>query len=411
MAKDPEGAVPETRSQKLKTRNQQPEKGEPMVATDSIVVMSSEPTTVDAVAAALGANQGRLGPENICADLRGLAVRLRTAGTEAVLVDVNGNPHKTLAELDGLVRQFHDTTFIVLANEMPSDLLLEAMQVGARHFLTKDSIETQLPGVLERINHAGAPVEPGRLTTVLSACGGVGATTLAINLAWEMQLLSNERVLLMDLDPWANTICRYLGIEPRFGLMNLLERPGRFDRSLVQGDAVAYAEKLSVLGGAPDARMFDAFHFDSERVVELLGVCQEAYRGVVVDLPRVSQSLAGELARRSDAVLVVFQAAVKDIQAARLAIAALVEHGVPPAVIHPILNRHRKRGQMIPMEDIEKALTGLRVVPLSNDYVSTIQAANLGLPLAQAARNSEFRRDIQKLAATLSGSKMKTGAK
>ena len=377
-----------------------------MVKSDSIVVLSSEPATVAAVTAALRP-KGQLRPENICVDLRGLATRLRTTPLEVVLVDLNGNPQKMFKELDVLVRQFHDTTFVILADNMQSDLLMEAMHVGARHFLTKDTIGTKLPGVIENINKLSEPVELGFLAMVLSACGGTGVTTLAINLAWEMQLLLNEPVLLVDLDPFVNTVCRYLEIEPRFGLLNLLRRSGSFDSALVQSNTVVYDQKLSLLGSGPDARMFNTFHYDQDRLGELISLCQSTYSAVVIDMPRVSQNMGIAMALRSEKVLLVFEASVNDIRALRTLITALVEAGVREEAICPVLNRHHKRGQVIPMKDIHDALGGREIITLSNDYLNTIKAVNLGKPLAQTAGRCELRQDIQKLAQTLIGHKVK----
>jgi pilus assembly protein CpaE len=366
----------------------------------SVVLVTREPATVTAVATALRAN-GHFASENVCGDLQDLAGRLKTTPAGAALVDLNTDPEHTFSKLAALAREFRDTEFIILSDAMRSDLMLEAMHAGARHFMIKTAILTELPDVLKRLRRSGHTPHPGSLISVFSASGGSGATSVAINLAWEMQLAIKMPVILIDLDSWARTITHYLGLELEFGLAELLNRSGEIDSALITSVATPYAENLSVLVGSRSARMFDPAVIDPHRLRVVVEACQEAYRSVVVDVPRVYNTTTSELARHSNAILIVFQATVKDIHTLRDIIEALVEDGVPQNLIHPVLNRFHKRGQTIPLEDVQKAVGACPVTTLANDYVSASKAVNLGKPLAQITPNSEFRRDIQKFAARL----------
>src|SRR6185312_6715325 len=87
-----------------------------------------------------------------------------------------------------LARWFPDTRFIVLSTAMGNELLLDAMKAGARHFLLKAAIVAELHDVLKRLSSDSAPSSTGAAVTILSAGGGCGATTVAVNLAAELQL-------------------------------------------------------------------------------------------------------------------------------------------------------------------------------------------------------------------------------
>ena len=71
-----------------------------------------------------------------------------------------------------------------------------------------------------------------------------------------------------------------------------------------------------------------------------------------------------------------------------------------------IINRYRKRGNMVDLEDAEKALGGISLFRLSNDYTSVIRALNYGTPLADTAPKSAIRRDVIQLASQLFNSKV-----
>src|SRR4051794_22980604 len=154
------------------------------MATKHVLLLSTEPATVRAVTTALE-NNGKLAHEDVCRHPTEVAKRLEQGRCPAVLVDIDQDPHVTLSSVEPLARRFSDTRFIVLSTQMHSDLLLEAMKVGARHFLLKDAIVADLHNVITRLCPDVTPAACGLAVTVLSAGGGCGATTTAVNLAAE----------------------------------------------------------------------------------------------------------------------------------------------------------------------------------------------------------------------------------
>src|SRR5262249_10425011 len=153
-------------------------------------------------------------------------------------------PHSTLSAVEPLARRFSDTRFIVLSTAMQNDLLLEAMKIGARHFLLKDSIVADLHGVIKRLCPDATPAACGQAITVLAAGGGCGATTIAVNLAAELHLKTLAESgearpsLLMDLDAQYGAVAAYLGVEAEYGIFDLLGRSGSIDSQLIQSTAL-----------------------------------------------------------------------------------------------------------------------------------------------------------------------------
>jgi len=97
--------------------------------------------------------------------------------------------------------------------------------------------------------------------------------------------------------------------------------------------------------------------------------------------------------------MIVFELAVIDIRCARAMLTALVDLRVPRERILFVLNRYRKRGTMITFDEAQKALEGMAIRPLSNDFEGTLRSINLGQTLSQAAPRSDLRKDLRDLAA------------
>src|SRR5688572_23326390 len=120
------------------------------MALRDVLLLTPDTDTIKAVSSALDSN-GQLAGDNVYRDLRDLALRLERGGVPAVLVDIDGENERILPALEGLVRKFVETKFIALSGVMRNDLLLEAMQVGVRQFLLKESVPAELAGVLHRL--------------------------------------------------------------------------------------------------------------------------------------------------------------------------------------------------------------------------------------------------------------------
>jgi pilus assembly protein CpaE len=372
-----------------------------------VLLCSNESATISAVSLAFQSN-GKLAPGDIVRDLGELTSRLQNAESPAVLVDVDGDPLRTLSVIEPLVRRHAKIRFVVLANSLSNDLLLEAMQVGVRHVLLKESIPSDLNGVLSRICLPAEHSESGSVVTVLSAGGGCGATTVAVNLAKELNSLApketSEPSLVMDLDSNYGSVAAYYSLDGEYGVFDLLSRSDPLDAQLIRTTSVALSEKIHVLMSTSLARLGDPTVLESERIGEAVEACRSAYRWTVIDAPRVSIPVAAELSRRSNATLLLLQLTVKDIRVARKMLGQLAAHGVEPATIRVLFNRYTKRGQLIDLADARRALGASEtwsVGTLSNDYKAVSKAVNLGKPLADVSPRSDFIRDLRKVATTL----------
>lgn len=173
-----------------------------MVSEFSVILVTNESETAEAVSVALG-SESRISLSGVCANLSALVPHLKKTTVSAALIDISGQPAQMLKKLNPIIRRFYETHFIMLNDELQNDLILEAMKAGARYFLPKESISDTLLHVLQTFLADKASRETshrGIVTTFLSASGGCGSTTLAVNLANELQLLNARPTLLMDLD-------------------------------------------------------------------------------------------------------------------------------------------------------------------------------------------------------------------
>jgi pilus assembly protein CpaE len=367
-----------------------------------LFLVTNEAATERAVQSALALCE-QLSPAAIYPGLKELLSRLKEGPASAVVVDIDPEPERILKDLDSIISTYPRTRFVVLSRDLRNDLVLEAMRVGARHFLVKGSIASELPKVLERLLTTGpGKGEGGTVVTVLSASGGCGATLLTVNLADELKRHSKAPSLVIDMDTSYGAVAAYLGLRGQYGIADVLAKTSSIDRELIGTTTVAHPQGIHVLLSPATTNFALPAPLAYNNLDAALEACKDAYRYTVVDAPRVPMEVAASLAQASLFTLIVFQLTVKDIHVARNLNLALRDRGLPVERIVPVVNRYKKRRSSVTLKEAERSLSGLSPIPISNDFRSAVESMNLGQLLYQARRRSALRKDLHKLAMKIS---------
>jgi len=372
-----------------------------VASRNEVLLMTREENTERAVDMALESTPQVSRHLGVCPGVRELAQRLENRQAAVALIDADPQPLTMLTAIEPLVRKYPQTRFVVLSRNPNGELLEEAMQIGARRCVHKDSLVADLPPVLRRLVQdigVGAG-ESGSIITVLSASGGCGCTTVTINLADELQQATGKRALLIDMDRFYGAMATYLGVQGGYGIVDVLAQRGTIDAQLVTSTALQTQNGLHVLLSPATVNFSDPMPMPYDQLDTALAACREAFGYTVIDAPRMPMDVAASLAQQSVLTLVVFELAVIDIRCARAMLGALIDLRVPRERILFVVNRFRKRGSVITYEEARKALEGMPIHRLGNDFEGALRAINLGQTLSQAAPRSELRRDLKELAA------------
>ena len=187
-----------------------------------------------------------------------------------------------LLELERIVERFPGTRFVALSESLESNLLLEAMQAGVRRVMAKQSIESELSSVLNRMSPIdNASPSGGQVVTILSASGGCGATTIAANLAAEVAATAGadatpQPVLLVDLDSIYGALATYFGLAPQYAIDHILSYTGARDTELIRSTATVHSPQIHVLASPASTRPAHAMLLDYSQISEVISVASRA---------------------------------------------------------------------------------------------------------------------------------------
>jgi pilus assembly protein CpaE len=207
---------------------------------------------------------------------------------ETIVVDVTSceMPASQVHELVGLCEP--GVTVIAIGDRNDVGLYRDLVQAGVSEYIVKP-VTAQLLAKALSVTPAPAEGNPlnrklGKVVGVVGARGGVGATTLAIHLAWYLANRQNRRVMLLDLDVQTGDCALSLNLKPTPGLREALASPSRIDSVFLERMMAIHSEHLFLLSAEEPLRADT--EFSAEAVATLIGVLRTQFHYVIVDVPR-----------------------------------------------------------------------------------------------------------------------------
>jgi pilus assembly protein CpaE len=331
-------------------------------------------------------------------DPQGFIDQNQSSPPDVVLVEVSGE-NKIPLWMEKLVQGLPQTQILVCSDNREPDFILQVMHAGIRELLPLPLSETDLEAALNRIWMTRGRLKPvekskqGKILVVTGHKGGVGSTTIALNLAVALSDLAAERVALIDLGRPFPDVGHLLDQESRYSLADLMDNPSNFDKSFVQTIMQPYDTKLAILHGIPG-------FIDQEGLEEifdrLFPILRDMYKYVVIDLSHWVDEFFVRVCTEADMVLILTQFTIPDIKNLGILFPMLREWQLEKRKIKIVVNRHISQ-HVVQLGDLDRIIQHPVFHTLPSDYFSLMKAIDRGTILANAAPRSKLWNSIHKL--------------
>src|SRR6202162_5780341 len=316
---------------------------------------------------------------------------------EVVVVDIPAqNPQRAIKAIELI--QANTLQLAIFANgsmQQPTTIVA-SMRAGAGEYLDESAGAQSLLEALTRFSSNRTRTRGGagkaRVFTFLSAKGGAGATTAAVNTAVALQQ-AHGSVVLVDFAPIGNAQL-HLNLRPNFGVSDALENLHRLDASLLEGLMTPCSNGMHLLAGPQQP--YHAIPTPAE-LARLFDLLVNHYRYVVVDASSRLDATTRLLSDLSNAVLMVTQTDVVSLWSAGR-IHAFLEEGTGRNRLRLVLNRYKKIPGFTD-EDVEHATRCKVLWKIPNAYHSVSPAIDHGTPVV--LQDQEVSRSYRALAAAL----------
>ncbi|MFD0980231.1 AAA family ATPase [Tropicimonas aquimaris] len=312
---------------------------------------------------------------------------------------------------------------ILIAEDVSPTVLHQLLKTGANDFLPYPLPEGALHEAIERLR-APEPVAPllaetghaapahgsrgkhdGAILAVHGLAGGVGATTFAVNLAWELAIKDKKdgpRVCLLDLDFQTGSTSTYLDLPRREVVYELLSDTSSMDNDSFLQALQTFNDKLHVLTAPADMLPLDIVGPDD--ITTLLNTARANFDVVVVDMPKTLVAWTETVLSNSHVYFSVIELDMRSAQNALRFVRLLKSEDLPYEKLRFALNRAPRFTDLQGKARVKRMAESLDIdieLMLPDGQRQVTQACDHGLPLSETAGKNPLRKEIAKLAASL----------
>ena len=324
--------------------------------------------------------------------------QLQDSRAEVVIVDISLQDAQRAIRTIELIRSTTGQVAIFANGGMAQPAnIVASMRAGAGEYVDHSAGSEALLEALTRYSSSRTRSLGGagkaKVFTFLSAKGGAGCTTAAVNTALALQQ-SHGDVVLLDFAPIGHTAL-HLNLRPQFGVLDALQNLHRMDGSLLDGLMTPAKEGLHLLAGPQQPYPTEPTPGELARLFDLL---VSHYRFVIVDASSRLDPATRLLSDLSNAVLVVAQTDVVSLWSAGR-IHAFLEEGTGRDRLRIVLNRYKK----IPgftEEDVEQVTNCKVLWKIPNAFQAISPSIDHGSPVV-LHEGPEISRSFRGLAQTL----------
>lgn len=347
---------------------------------------------------------------------------------EFVAIAVDGEDENDLARISGIITTAKDKGIrvILIAEEVSPIALHQLLRLGADDFVPYPLPEGALHEAIERLGQSEAPpalpaqtqapafkATGGRDGVVLSVhglSGGVGATTFAVNLAWELANPEPDkkkptpapRVCLLDFDFQFGSASTYLDLPRRDVVFEMLQDTAHMDGESFAQALMAFNDKLHVLTAPADMLPLD--FVTGEDIGRIIEMARANFDFVVIDMPTTVVSWTETVLSHAHLYFALMELDMRSAQNTLRMIRALKAENLAVEKLRFVLNRAPKFTDLTGKSRVKRLAESLDIaleVQLSDGGRVVTQANDHGLPLALSAAKAPLRKEIQKLAQSI----------
>jgi pilus assembly protein CpaE len=322
---------------------------------------------------------------------------------DLLVFEIDKNPENMLDKVESIMKTEKIREAFIVSDHMDPAILMRAMRIGVKEFISPSvdvtEIEETLKRLLERNREKTATEykKPGKIISVLGSKGGVGTTTIAVNLALALcDLQKDENIALIDLNFAFGEIPLFLDISPQFHWGEITQNINRLDDTYLSNVFTDYKKKLKVL---PSPAYLNGHRAASPEVMQrILGHLTTMFKYVVIDGGQSQDDSILKAIQMSEHVLMISILSLPCLNNAHKIMTALIDLGYSENKnIKFVINRFTQKSE-VQLKDAEKGVGQEVFWKIPNDYKTTMAAINQGKPLKVIAPGSGIAKNFSRLA-------------
>ncbi len=346
---------------------------------------------------------------------------------EFVAIAVDEKDEERLPYIGELIKtaKEHQIKVILIAEEVSPMALHQLLRLGADDFVPYPLPEGALHEAVERLRQPAPTTQPmelplperaaatlkpdadreGVVLPVHGLAGGVGASTFAVNLAWELATVKKKdgpRVCLLDFDLQFGSTSTFLDLPRREMVYEMLSDTASMDADVFLQALLPFNEKLHVLTAPADMLPLD--FVNSDDINAIIDLARANFDFVVIDMPSTLVQWTEAVLHQAQVYFALMELDMRSAQNALRLIRALKSEDLPYEKLRYAMNRSPKFTDLSGKSRVKRMAESLDIdieIMLPDSGKQVTQSGDHGLPLAETSSKIPLRKEIAKLAASL----------
>lgn len=330
------------------------------------------------------------------------------------VVSLDSNPEKALKLMESLRDSGAECAILVISNSTDGQLILKAMRAGAKEFLTTPLKMEDLVSALDRISVAkyggtGGSARSSHVIAICGATGGVGQTSLGVNLGCVFAAERRNSVVLLDLDLALGDADVFLDAIPDYTIVDVAQNISRLDFTLLKRSLTKHSSGLYLL--PRPVNLQDTAHISPEDLTRVIGLLKATFTHLVIDLSKTYNDLDMVALKNAKDVLLVTQLDLPCLRNVVRLLSSFNEVEGLKDKVKVIVNRAGLESGQISLKKAQETIGREIFWQLPNDYRTMVEVRNNGVPLIEQAPRAGVTQAIVSLAAALGNNEQDKEAK
>lgn len=299
------------------------------------------------------------------------------------------------------IRRFTSADVIGVGNINDSREIVQLMRAGVSDYVHESELQDdQIQNFLNRLKSRGnhhANHSHGNIISVVSASGGCGASTIAVNIAAS---LTNRKIknILVDLKQDGGDLSAILNLKPQHTLLDLSQQIEELDGEMLDKSLINHHSGIRLLACSDSFE--NAGMIQAEVVDKVIHEARSKFGTVIFDVEDVHHREQLAAVRSSHAILLVVRLDLACLVRVRRILDYLERIGIAGDKIKLVANRYGCKNEL-PKNTVLKALGKSLSYVVPDDYPLAVLASNVGNPILNESPNSQLAKAISQMSESL----------
>lgn len=323
---------------------------------------------------------------------------------DVAIINIDSNDEKAMSLVENVARTHPGCGIVVVSSRTDGQMILRAMRSGAREFLNSPVQIDELVGALDRVSSSSDGKQrsnAGSIIAVAGASGGVGTTSIAVNLAVALAQRPDRSVVLIDLDLALGDADVFLDMIPDYTLLDVSQNISRLDLALLRKSLTKHETGVYLL--PRPVQIEDISTISNDDFKRVIGLLKASFTHLVIDLSKSYSRLDIAALEAAKHILLLTQLDLPCLRNVVRLLSSLEAYEGVNEKVNVVVNRAGLDKSQISSAKAEETIDREIFWRIPNNYPVISECRNNGIPLLTQAPGKAITHSICELAEKISG--------